>query len=102
LGLISLLDLKLSDLPDAKLWHIDPTADHRTLTAAARGKIDLGRIQRQWPDILRVIASTTPALSPPTTSCASSHPAARALVLGGRVVGFAPQPGRKSVGGMAI
>jgi TnpA family transposase len=48
---------QLADLPDAKLWRILIGADYGPLNAAARGKIDLGRIQRQWPDILRVVAS---------------------------------------------
>jgi len=60
-GLITLLDFdyrpQLADLPDAKLWRIDPTADYGPLNSAARGKIDLGRIRRRWPDILRVVAS---------------------------------------------
>ena len=32
-------------------------ADYGPLNTAARGKIDLARIERQWPDILRVVAS---------------------------------------------
>ncbi len=48
---------QLADLPDAKLWRILIGADYGPLNAAARGKIDLGRIQRQWPDIVRVVAS---------------------------------------------
>ncbi len=48
---------QLADLPDAKLWRIDRTADYGTLNAAARGRIDLDRVKRQWPDILRVAAS---------------------------------------------
>ena len=47
----------LADLPDAKLWRIDPGADYGPLDKTARGRIDLGKITRHWPDILRVIAS---------------------------------------------
>jgi len=60
-GLITLLDFdyrpQLADLPDAKLWRIDQTADYGPLNRAARGMIDLGRIKRHWPDIQRVVAS---------------------------------------------
>jgi TnpA family transposase len=48
---------QLADLPDAKLWRILVGADYGPLNAAARGKIDLARIERQWPDIVRVVAS---------------------------------------------
>jgi hypothetical protein len=49
---------QLADLPDAKLWwRIAIGADYGPLNAAARGKIDLARIERQRPDILRVVAS---------------------------------------------
>lgn len=48
---------QLADLPDTKLWRILADADYGPLNAAARGKIDLARIERQWPDILRVVAS---------------------------------------------
>jgi TnpA family transposase len=60
-GLITLLGFdyrpQLADLPDAKLWRLDPGADYGPLNTAARGKIDPSRIERQWPDILRVVAS---------------------------------------------
>lgn len=48
---------QLADLPDAKLWLIDRHADYGVLNAAARGRINLDRVRRQWPDILRVVAS---------------------------------------------
>ncbi|MDT8913481.1 Tn3 family transposase [Amycolatopsis sp. PS_44_ISF1] len=48
---------QLADLPDQKLWRINPKADYGPFTTTARGKIDLGRISRHWEDILRVIAS---------------------------------------------
>jgi TnpA family transposase len=47
----------LADLPDAKLWRTDPGADYGALDKTARGRIDLEKIARHWPDILRVIAS---------------------------------------------
>lgn len=48
----------LADLPDAKLWRINPsTADYGVLDRAARGRVDLGKIAAHWPDILRIIAS---------------------------------------------
>jgi TnpA family transposase len=39
------------------LWRILVEAAYGPLNAAARGKIDLARIERQWPDIVRVVAS---------------------------------------------
>ena len=60
-GLVHLLGMSyrpaLADLPDHRLWRFDPTADYGPLNTAARGKIDTGRIGRNWPDILRVSAS---------------------------------------------
>ena len=47
---------QLADLPAAKLWRILIGADYGPLNAAARGKVDLARIERQWPDMLRVVA----------------------------------------------
>jgi TnpA family transposase len=47
----------LADVPDAKLWRINASADYGTLDKTARGRVDLGKIRRHWPDILRVIAS---------------------------------------------
>jgi TnpA family transposase len=60
-GLVHLLGMQyrpqLADLPDQKLWRIDQNADYGPLNHSARGKIDLSRIRRWWPDILRVTAS---------------------------------------------
>jgi TnpA family transposase len=60
-GLIHLLGMsyrpQLADLPDQKLWRVDPAADYGPLNTAGRGKIDLGAIRRHWPDILRIVAS---------------------------------------------
>jgi TnpA family transposase len=47
----------LADLPDAKLWRISRGADYAALNRAARGQIDLEKIARHWPDILRIICS---------------------------------------------
>jgi TnpA family transposase len=60
-GLVHLLGMRhrpqLADLPDQKLWRVDAGADYGPLNTAARGKIDLSRIRRWWPDILRVTTS---------------------------------------------
>ena len=48
---------QLADLPDQKLWRIDLQADYGPFEAAARGRVDLGRIRRNWQDILRITAS---------------------------------------------
>jgi TnpA family transposase len=48
---------QLADLPDQQLWRIRPDAGYGPLDTAARGKIDLGKVRRHWPDILRVAAS---------------------------------------------
>jgi hypothetical protein len=48
-GLVTLLGFdyrpQLADLPDAKLWRIDPGADYGPLNPTARGRIDLDRIR---------------------------------------------------------
>lgn len=46
---------QLVDLPNSKLWRIDPAADYGPLAAAVRGMIDLERIRQHWPDTLRVV-----------------------------------------------
>ena len=60
-GILTLLGFDyrpvLADLPDAKLWRINASADYGTLDKTARGRLDPGKIRRHWPDILRVIAS---------------------------------------------
>ncbi len=60
-GILSLLGFDyrpaLADLPDQKLWRITRTADYGPLDSAARGRIELDKIRRHWPDICRVIAS---------------------------------------------
>ncbi len=60
-GLISLLGGEyrpaLADIPDQKGWRVSPSADYGPLNTFARGRIDLGRVRANWPDILRVVAS---------------------------------------------
>lgn len=60
-GLVHLLDMSyrpaLADLPDQRAWRIDAGADYGPLNVAARGRIDLEKIRRHWPDILRVVGS---------------------------------------------
>lgn len=60
-GLVHLLRRQyrpqLADLPDQKLWRVDPTADYGLLNPAARGRVNLAQIHRHWPDIVRVAAS---------------------------------------------
>jgi TnpA family transposase len=79
-GVITLLDFdyrpQLADLPDSKLWRIDPAADYGPLNQAARGKIDLARIRRHWPDIQRLIVSIH-------TGAISAYDALRILAPGG-------------------
>lgn len=60
-GLLRLLGVayrpELADLPDQKLWRTNPSADYGPLDQAARGKIDVSKVKRHWPDIVRVVAS---------------------------------------------
>ncbi|GGV00538.1 transposase [Streptomyces albospinus] len=46
-----------ADLPDQKMWRIDRSADYGAFQDAARGRIDLARVERHWEDILRIIGS---------------------------------------------
>ncbi|MEV8634204.1 transposase [Streptosporangium sp. NPDC051023] len=48
---------QLADLPDQKLWRIDPRAEYGPLQQIARGRIALDKVERHWDDICRVIAS---------------------------------------------
>jgi len=48
---------ELADMPDQRAWRADRHADHGPLNTLARGRLDLAKIGRHWPDILRVIAS---------------------------------------------
>ncbi|MDQ1038141.1 TnpA family transposase [Streptomyces sp. V3I8] len=45
---------QFADLPDQKMWRIDRTADYGAFQEAARGRVDLARIERQGEDILRL------------------------------------------------
>ena len=60
-GLLKLLGVdyrpELAGLPDQKLWRVNPSADYGPLNTAARGKIDLAKVRRHWPDICRIAAS---------------------------------------------
>ena len=40
-----------------KGWRVSPSADYGPLSTFARGRIDLGRVRANWPDILRVVVS---------------------------------------------
>ena len=48
---------ELADMPDQRAWRADRHADYGPLNTLARGRLDLAKIGRHWPDILRVIAS---------------------------------------------
>jgi len=48
----------LADLPDQRGWRIDAHADYRPLNTLARGRIDLARVRRHWPYILRMVGSS--------------------------------------------
>ncbi len=79
-GLLTLLGFdyrpQLADLPDAKLWRIDPTADDGPLGVTARGRIDTTAITPHWPDILRSVASIH-------TGAVSAHDVLRVVSRGG-------------------
>ncbi len=67
-GLFALLGYqfspRLADMPDQKFWRIDPHADYGRLNPLAPDRkhlLDLDLIQRNWPDILRVVGSCPPA-----------------------------------------
>ena len=48
---------ELADMPDQRAWRAEPHADYGPLNTLARGRLDLAKIGRHWPDILRVVAS---------------------------------------------
>ncbi len=60
-GLLHLLGRQyrpqLANLPDQRLWRIDPSADYGPLNKAARGRIDVERIGRHWEDMCRIAVS---------------------------------------------
>jgi len=47
----------LADLPDQKLWRTMAEGDYGPLNNLARGKLDLAKVRKRWPDILRLVAS---------------------------------------------
>jgi TnpA family transposase len=94
-GLLELLGISyrpaLADLPDQKGWRIRGDADYGPLNTFARGKIDLGKIRRNWEDILRVVASiytgTVRAYDVVTMLQRDGHPTAlgEAIAMYGRI-----------------
>ena len=60
-GLLHLLGRQyrpqLANLPDQRLWRIDPNAEYGPLNQAARGRIDIERIGLHWQDMCRVAVS---------------------------------------------
>ncbi|HEY3035212.1 MAG TPA: Tn3 family transposase [Streptosporangiaceae bacterium] len=94
-GLLELLDISyrpaLADLPDQKGWRIRAGADYGPLNTFARGRIDLGKIRRNWVDILRVVASiytgTVRAYDVVTMLQRDGHPTAlgEAIAMYGRI-----------------
>jgi TnpA family transposase len=58
---------QLADLPGQKMWRVDRAADYGAFQDAARGRIDLVRVERYWEDILRIGAPSTQVRCGPTT-----------------------------------
>lgn len=64
-GLFSMLGYRFSpriaDIGDARYWRAqwpaDPASDYGPLNAIARNKVNLAKIETQWPDMLRVVGS---------------------------------------------
>lgn len=60
-GLLHLLGRQyrpeLANLPDQRLWRVDPNADYGPLDRAARGRIDVEKITRNWEDMCRIAVS---------------------------------------------
>jgi TnpA family transposase len=60
-GLLRLLGAayqpELADLPDRKLWRIDAAAGYGPVDETARARLDLSRVRKHWPDILRLVGS---------------------------------------------
>ena len=48
---------QLADLPDQKLWRVDPHAAYGPFDTIARGRLNLGKVRLHWQDILRVAGS---------------------------------------------
>ncbi len=47
----------LADFGEARFWQMDPKADYGALNGLARQRINIGRIERNWDDLLRVAGS---------------------------------------------
>lgn len=47
----------LADLPDQKLWRADAHADYGALDTLARGRLQLAKVRRAWPEMLRLVGS---------------------------------------------
>lgn len=71
-GLLHLLGRQyrpqLANLPDQRLWRIDPAADYGPLDRAARGRIDPGRITGTGRTCAGSRCRSTPVRCPPTRS----------------------------------
>jgi TnpA family transposase len=48
---------ELANLPDQRLWRVDPNADYGPLDRAARGRINVEKITRHWDDMCRIAVS---------------------------------------------
>ena len=48
---------RLAGFPDQRWWRIDPAADYGPLNPVARHRINLGLIDENWPDMLRLAGS---------------------------------------------
>ncbi len=81
----------MADLPDQKGWRIKGDAGYGPLSTFARGKVDIGKIRRNWEDILRVVASiytgTVRAYDVVTMLQRDGHPTAlgEAIAMYGRI-----------------
>ena len=60
------------------MWRINRSADYGPLNATARGIVDLDRIRRHWPDMLRIAGSIH-------TGQISAYDALRVLSTGGNL-----------------
>ena len=55
------------DLPGQKMWRVGRAADYGAFQDAARGRIDLVRVERYREDILRIGTPSTQVRCGPTT-----------------------------------
>ncbi|MDX6324801.1 MAG: hypothetical protein QOK15_1155 [Nocardioidaceae bacterium] len=79
-GLCRLLNIEyrpeLADMPDQRGWRTERHADYGPLNTVARGIIDLPKVRRHWPDMLRIAASIY-------TGQVSAHDVTRVLMRDG-------------------